>query len=54
VTIPRGATCGPRSVSFAGLTHGSGYVFWLEEGIPDPAGGLRFWQVGQSTGVLVH
>lgn len=53
VTVARGLGCGARSVSFSGLRHGSSYVFWLEEGIPDPAGGLHYWLVGQSTGVLV-
>jgi hypothetical protein len=53
-TTARGVGCGPRSVSFGGLRHGSGYVFRLEEAIPDPAGGLRYWQVGQSSGVLVR
>lgn len=52
-TTPPGVGCGPRSVTFSGLGHGAGYVFWLEEGIPDAAGGLRYWMVGQSTGVLV-
>jgi hypothetical protein len=53
-TTARGVGCGPHSVSFGGLRHGSGYVFRLEEAIPDPAGGLRYWQVGQSSGVLVR
>lgn len=53
VTTPRGTGCGSRSVRFSGLSRGAGYVFWLEEGIPDPNGALRYWMVGQSTGVLV-
>lgn len=53
VTTARGVGCGPRSVTFSGLRHGTAYVFWLEEGTPDPAGGLRYWMVGQSAGVLV-
>jgi hypothetical protein len=53
ITTARGVGCGPRGVSFSGLRHGTAYVFWVEEGSPDPAGGLRFWMVGQSTGVLV-
>lgn len=52
-TTPLGIGCGPRSVSFSGLRHGTGYVFWLEEGIADPDGSLRYWMAGQSTGVLV-
>jgi hypothetical protein len=53
VTTARGVSCGPLRISFTGLQHGAGYVFWLEEGDPDPAGGLRYWQVGQTAGVLV-
>jgi hypothetical protein len=53
LTTPRGTGCGSRSVSFSGLSHRAGYVFWLEEGIPDPNGALRYWMVGQSTGVHV-
>ena len=53
ITAPPGVGCGPHSVRFSGLRHGTGYVFWLEEGIPDPTGGLRYWQVGESIGVLV-
>jgi hypothetical protein len=52
-TTPRRAGCSPHSVGFSGLRSGTAYVFWLEEAIPDPAGGLRYWLVGQSTGVLV-
>lgn len=52
-TTSPGVGCGPRNVSFSGLRHGTGYVFWLEEGIPDPDGSVRYWLVGQSTGVLV-
>jgi hypothetical protein len=52
-TVAHGVGCGPRSISFSGLRHGAAYVFWLEEGIPDRAGGLRFWQVGRSAGVVV-
>jgi hypothetical protein len=53
VTTARGNGCGARSVNVRGLRHGTAYVFWLEEGSPDPAGGLRYEMVGQSTGVLV-
>lgn len=53
ITTPPGVGCGPRSVSFSGLRRGTGYVFWLEQGVPDPTGGLRYWMVGQSTGVFV-
>ena len=54
VTMARGVNCGPLSVRFTGLQPGAGYVFWLEEGEPDPAGGgLRYWLVGQSAGDLV-
>jgi hypothetical protein len=53
ITTAPGVGCGPRSVSFSGLSRGTAYVFWLEEGTPDPAGGLRFWMVGQSSAVLV-
>jgi hypothetical protein len=53
-TVARGAGCSALSSSFRGLRHGTAYVFWLEEGVPDrPAGALRYWLVGQSTGVLV-
>jgi hypothetical protein len=53
VTVARGVGCGPLSVTLTGLTHGTDYVFWLEEGDPDPTGGLRYWLVGQSPGVLI-
>jgi hypothetical protein len=53
ITTAGGVGCGPVTVSFSGLRHGTGYVFWLEEGIPDPTGGLRYWMVGQSPGALV-
>lgn len=52
-TTARGTGCSPHSARFAGLRRGTPYVFWLEEAIPDPAGGLRYWMVGQSAGVLV-
>jgi hypothetical protein len=52
-TVAPGVGCRPLSASFSGLRHGAAYVFWLEEGIPDRAGGLRFWQVGRSAGVVV-
>ena len=53
-TVARGVGCSSRSVTFRGLRHGTAYVFWLEEASPDhPAGGLRYWLVGQSAGVRV-
>lgn len=52
-TTARGTGCSPRSVSFSGLRRATPYVFWLEEAIPEPTGGLRYWMVGQSAGVLV-
>jgi hypothetical protein len=53
VTTASGVGCGPRSVILRGLRHRTPYVFWLEEGSPDPAGGLRYWLVGRTIGVLV-
>ena len=53
-TVAPGAGCTPLRVSFSGLRHGAAYVFRLEEGIPDRAGELRFWEVGQSAGVVVR
>jgi hypothetical protein len=40
-------------VTFAGLTSGVPYVFWLEEEVPDTFGVLRWVQVGTSQPVTI-
>ena len=47
------AGCAPVTVTFAGLTPGVPYVFWLEEEVPDSFGVLRWVQVGTSSAVVI-
>ena len=47
------ADCVPVTVTFAGLTSGVPYVFWLEEEVPDTFGILRWVQVGTSDAVVI-
>jgi hypothetical protein len=50
---PQPAGCEPVTVTFAGLTSGVPYVFWLEEEVPDSFGVLRWVQVGTSAAVVI-
>ena len=52
-TAAQPAACAPVTLTFAGLTPGDAYVFWLEERTVDVTSVERLVQIGTSQPVVI-